>query len=220
MKIVSRFSCVTKTLRQAVLPLGIFVGLAFLLSSCDYLSYNNPFPDSYYSTNFISALGFNEFSGTDTTVPPPDPEAGETVYVTASWDYGYRYIDWDGFEYMTFTAVTTPGQETAGAAVYGTLPAGLASDAPVYRLELVNLITDGAFETGSSGSWSGTGSYSYDSFSRVSGSGSMKVSAESGQSVFYVPQMISGFGSRASLNYSVAFLFLSDEGIFTKAWHS
>ena len=213
---VSRFFRVNKTLRQAVLPLGFFVVFSILLSSCDYLSYNNPFPDSYFSTNFISSLGFSNFSGIALPIPAPDPVTGDTLYVTGSWDFAYRYIDWDGFAYMTLNAITSSGQETAGATDYGSLPAGLAAESKVYRLELVNLITGGGFEEGISGDWSGGGSHAHDSSSKVSGTGSMKLGADSGTKVFYKPQMVSGFSSRSSLLYPVAFRFASDEEFSTK----
>ncbi len=124
---------------------GLFV------SGCDLFTYKRPFADAYYNNNFIAAIGFDQFVGDDPTIPPipvPDPVTGITpsVAVTGQWDFGYRYSNWDGTNYMTLSPTNLPGDPGLTAAAFSSVPAGLDSDAPVYRLELVNLIAGGDFE--------------------------------------------------------------------------
>ena len=72
--------------------LFVFAGIT---TGCEYFEYSDPFPDSYYTDNFIADVGFNVFLGHEMTIPAPDPETG-------SWDFAYRYTDWDQFDYMRF----------------------------------------------------------------------------------------------------------------------
>lgn len=122
------------------------IGIVILsISSCDLFSYKRPFADAYYENNFIASTGFDNFvttPGTDSLNPP-----------TGQWDFAYRYDGWDGVEYMTLGPETDAAYSTAGGSGYaGTLPVGLVSTSPVYRLELINMITGGDFETGP-GTW-------------------------------------------------------------------
>lgn len=118
----------------------------FLFSSCDLFTYKRSFSDEYYGeANFIESIGF------DAMVPVTDPVADPEDPVTGQWDFAWRYAtDWAGgnpYPYMTLTPVADANYETAGASGYGsTLPDGLSADAPVYRLELANLVTGGDFE--------------------------------------------------------------------------
>lgn len=118
----------------------------FLFSSCDLFTYKRSFSDEYYGeANFIQSIGF------DAIVPVTAPVADPEDPVTGQWDFAWRYAtDWAGgkpYPYMTLTPVADPNYDTAGASGYGsTLPDGLSADAPVYRLELANLVTGGDFE--------------------------------------------------------------------------
>lgn len=126
------------------------VALAVLASSCDLFSYQRPFDDAYYEDNFIASMGFDRFAATAGTDPLNPP--------TGQWDFAYRYDDWDGIEYMSLEAETAADYSTAGGAGYsGELPTGLSSTAPVYRLELRNMVSGGDFET-DAGTWTLTGS--------------------------------------------------------------
>lgn len=110
------------------------------VSSCNLFTYTKPFADEYYTSNYIANIGFDKFVGADTTVPSSS--------VTGSWDFTYRYENWDQYPYMTLEKVSDSGYETAGGSGFSgeTLPDGLSSSAPVYRLELKNLVQGGDFE--------------------------------------------------------------------------
>ncbi|MCD1655637.1 hypothetical protein K7J14_13135 [Treponema zuelzerae] len=118
----------------------------FLFSSCDLFTYKRSFSDEYYGeANFIESIGF------DAMVPVTDPVADPEDPVTGQWDFAWRYAtDWAGgnpYPYMTLTPVADANYKTAGASGYGSaLPDGLSANAPVYRLELANLVTGGDFE--------------------------------------------------------------------------
>ncbi|HQF73269.1 MAG TPA: hypothetical protein PK786_05185 [Treponemataceae bacterium] len=172
--------------------LFVFAGIT---AGCEIFEYSDPFPDSYYSDNFIQDVGFDLFSGYDTALPAPDPETGETVYVTGSWDFAYRYTDWDQFDYMRFDLAGP----AAVASDYSSVPEGLSADEPVYRLEVVNLVTGGHFESGQTGTWGGSGTAVHDPFLRITGTGSMRLDAFSSQDVFFTPATLAGFSSRPPL---------------------
>jgi len=180
--------------------LFVFAGIT---AGCEIFEYSDPFPDSYYSDNFIQDVGFDLFSGYDTALPAPDPETGETVYVTGSWDFAYRYTDWDQFDYMRFDLAGP----AAVASDYSSVPEGLSADEPVYRLEVVNLVTGGHFESGQTGTWGGSGTAVHDPFLRITGTGSMRLDAESAQDVLFTPATLTGFSSRAAVAYAVFFRF-------------
>lgn len=133
--------------------LALAAGLSL---SCDLFTYKRPFPDAYYEDNFIADIGFDRFVGDQGLAAiPVDPLTGALVPVTGSWDFAYRYDPgWTGdVDYMNLTDLTAATGETA--ADFGTVPDGLSATAPVYRLELANLVTGGDFEGGAIGSeWS------------------------------------------------------------------
>ena len=116
----------------------------FLFSSCDLFTYKRSFSDEYYGeANFIESIGF------DAIVPVTDPDADPEDPVTGQWDFAWRYAtDWAvgiPYPYMTPAPTADANCKTAGAS--GWLdPDGLSADAPVYRLELANLVTGGDFE--------------------------------------------------------------------------
>ena len=183
-----------------IVVLFVFAGIT---AGCEYFEYSDPFPDSYYDDNFIAAIGFDQFTGYDTTLPPPDPETGDPVYVTGSWDFAYRYTDWDQFNYLRFDLAGP----AAVASDYSSVPEGLSADEPVYRLEVVNLVTGGHFESGQTGTWGGSGTAVPDSFSRITGTGSMRLDAQSAQDILFTPATLTGFSSRAAVAYAVFFRF-------------
>jgi len=171
-----------------------------IFSSCDFFSSDNPFPDEYYTANFIASIGFNQFAGA---------ESASSQVIQARWDLAYRYLSWNGYSYITLTPVSQAGYETAGGSQYQEpLPADLPSDAPVYQLELVNLLSGGAMEAGLTGTWtdSGDATHSYDSFSQVTGGGSVRLSS-SGGSITYVPVFRTGFSPAQDSVYSIFFRF-------------
>jgi hypothetical protein len=181
--------------------------LAGALSSCDLFSYKDPFPPEYYADNWIDTIGFGVFVGAD-AYTPGDPET------TGSWDFEYRYDTWDNNDYIDFTAAAAP-YDTAGdvATTAGeTLPAGLPATAPVYRLELVNLISDGDFEVGTGGVWTNTSgaTYARDTAGKIGAIGSMKLSAVKDSSLTYVPNFTFAIVDGREYHYSVN--VLSDKG--------
>lgn len=133
----------------AAAPLALSV---LSLTTCDLFTYKRPFPDAYYENNFIADIGFDNFVGDQGTASLVlDPLTNLPVPVTGSWDFAYRYdAGWDGQAYMTRADTLTTVSD------YGTVPSGLASDAPVFRLELENLIAGGDFESGA-GTWNTDG---------------------------------------------------------------
>lgn len=113
-----------------------------VIAGCDLFAYKQPFSDAYYKNNFIVSIGFDQFEGANTAIP-----ASDVLPTTGRWDFAYRYQAWDGFPYMTLALTSTAsGDPGTTASAFGSVPAGLAVDAPVYRLSLANLIEGGDFE--------------------------------------------------------------------------
>lgn len=175
----------------------VLVAVCVLGTGCDAFESGDPFPATYYLTNFIGDVGFDLFEGDNPVVPTPDP-------VTGSWDMSYRYTDWDTAAYIGFDRATP----TAIASDYSAVPLSLDPDAPVYRLEVANLVAGGHFEAGSTGFWAltGSGGINHDSTSRLTGTGSMRLDADSDGEITFEP-VIAGFTTRAALSYSVFFRF-------------
>ena len=190
--------------RATVLALA----LAGALSSCDLFTYKDPFPPEYYADNWIDAIGFDVFDGTD-PYTPGDPQT------TGSWDFEYRYDNWDNNRYIEFAEVTDAGYTIAGDVATNegeTLPAELPATTPVYRLELVNLIDGGDFNGAASGTWTATSgaTYAYDSTGKIGGMGSMKLYAPKDSYIQYVPaipaSMTSPIVDGREYHYSVRIL--------------
>lgn len=177
----------------------LFALAGFLVfgTGCDVLESGDPFPATYYLTNFIGDIGFDNFEGDNPVVPAPDPETG-------SWDMSYRYTDWDTAAYIGFERATP----TAIAYDYSAVPVSLDPDAPVYRLEVANLVNGGHFEAGSTGAWvlNGSGGIFHDNTSQLTGTGSMRLDADSDGEITFEP-VIAGFTTRAALSYSVFFRY-------------
>jgi len=182
---------------------------AFFLAGCDIMSSEDPFPDEYYTSNFIADMGFGVITAQINAQPGTDPETGALLYAQGGWDYAYRYVDWDGYHSVSLAAVGEAGFETAGGSGYsGTLPAGLDAAATVYRLELINLLDDGTFEAGNGGVWTPTSNASAtrDTYSRVTGAGSMLVSSDGG-SIQFVPAFLAGFSPTGNASYNIFFRY-------------
>ena len=143
--------------------------LAALLfaASCDLFTYKRPFPDAYYENNFIANIDFDENVCADgpatvwvnpAAIPPdaiyPDLD-GKPVPVTGRWDLAYRYDEgWEGFNYITVLDTAQTASAYGGAT-------GLVPNAPVYRVEVANLVQGGNFELNAGARFSGTGSWAW-----------------------------------------------------------
>ena len=144
--------------------LFVFAGIT---AGCEIFEYSDPFPDSYYSDNFIHDVGFDLFSVYDTALPAPDPETGETVYVTGSWDFAYRYTDWDQFDYMRFDRANP----TAVRRIF-LCPEGLAADAR-YTAWKWSILFPAGISIRTTGTWDGSGTAVHVLFP-ITGTGSMR----------------------------------------------
>ena len=91
-----------------------------------------------------------------------------------------------------------------------TVPVGLNAAEPVYRLEIVNLIDGGNFETNESAAWSGTGARTWITpSSTLFGTGNMKLDMDGGQSVvFTTTAHAGGPGFVSTASYNVFFRYL------------
>ena len=178
--------------------LGVLACMVFV-SACSFLQSKDPYPSYYYSTNFIENIGFDRFVGNSSAVP-----ATEAV---GQWDMPYRYESWDSYNYITLAA---DGTASAPGGVADTVPVGLNAAEPVYRLEIVNLIDGGNFETNESAAWSGTGARTWITpSSTLFGTGNMKLDMDGGQSVvFTTTAHAGGPGFVSTASYNVFFRYL------------
>lgn len=186
---------VSRLLAIMTIALG---GLYF--AQCSLFESGNPFGPEYETSNFIETLGFDVFTGTGPAPAIPDQ---------ASWDLKYRYsADWDLHNYVTLVPVTDAGYDTAGGAGYAEpLPAGLDAASPVYRLELVNLIQDGSFETGLGGGFSSTPpvTYGITSSSPLNGLQSLALSSAGG-TITWIPTVVA-YPATAGHPYQIEFRY-------------
>ena len=106
--------------------LALGLSLAATVAGCALFE-SKDYPDVDYS----ASVQFDRFIGSN----PFDPLA----VATGSWDCGYRDAEWDGYDYLT---LANTGDTVAD---YGAAD-GLDAAAPVYRLEVANLIDGGNFE--------------------------------------------------------------------------
>lgn len=183
--------------RVRLIALVVFSFLSF--ASCGLFAYKRPFDDAYYENNFIAGIDFDDFA-----LPPAlgaDPVIGQ-------WDFSYRYYGWDTIiEYMTLSQMTGI-YATAGGSGFGSPPSGLSPTAPVYALELVNMIDDGDFET-DEGTWTPTTQTTW----LLSGSGingrSMQLSLTGGNTTSYSLVPFSSMIQTGS-QYSIDFRWTGD----------
>jgi hypothetical protein len=172
------------------------VAVFLLFSSCALFDSGDIFPAEYYTTNFISAIGFDQFVG-NTPGAPADP-------LTAEWDMAYRYDSWDNYNYMTLVDTTQT------ASFYGSVPTGLAGTAPVYQLNLVNLIDAGDFEADDGGTWNPTGSATptYPAVSAtISGLVSMQIRLETASKMVFTPAYVPALTIINGKNYNMFFKY-------------
>lgn len=182
--------------------LGVFAGMVFV-SACSFLQSKDPYSDYYYSTNFIESIGFDRFVGNVSAVPATE--------VAGQWDIPYRYESWDSYDYITLAA---DGTASAPGGVADTVPSGLVATEPVYRLEIVNLIDGGNFETNENAAWSGTGAHTWITPSSVLfGTGNMRLDMDKGESaVFTTTAHAGGPGFVSTASYNVFFRYLCVTG--------
>jgi hypothetical protein len=176
-------------------------------SACDLFTYKRPFPDAYYSANFIENIGFDKFIGDVVPVP-----MSGVAPLSGSWDFAYRYLNWDSNAYMT----VTPSGSTAASVE--TVPSGLSATAPVYMLEVVNLINGGDFEnnadgfSGYNGTWGGTGSNSRNLTTPLYATASMTLSTALNQLITFAPALSPGFSVLSSTyTYKAFFRYVSPD---------
>ena len=124
-----------KNLLRAFFGLFILTAACVFVSGCDFFKYKQPYDDKYYDSNFIANIGFDKFVGASTTVASPAS--------TGQWDFAYRYESNWATNHYAYMALASTGDL---AITYGSA-SGLSSNAPVYRLEVANLIAGGDFET-------------------------------------------------------------------------
>jgi hypothetical protein len=110
------------------------VGLALCTLALTTCNWVDPFDGYYDSTvNFIEASGLSETTIDRTTAGYQNP---------AAWTWAWRGADdaddATGFDYMTLVDTGTIGAAEASG--------GLLEGSPIYRLTLVNLVSDGDFE--------------------------------------------------------------------------
>jgi len=196
-----------KKVRKFLILASVVTASAVFLPGCDLFAYKQPFPDAYYENNFIEGIGFDVFA--------PAPAPGDPA-VTGMWDFAYRYLDWDGFPYMRLT------DSLSQANAIGSVPSGLSPTASVYRLELMNLIEDGDFESDETANWSaftGTTTCVWDSSGAVlSGSGSMELSAQLSSTRSFSTALITSPSTPAisvTKNYKAFFEYKTGTGSFT-----
>lgn len=187
-----------------------------VFSACSLFASKQVFPDAYYNSNFIASLGFgvNETlfaTPTWTNYPamPPTYPSAVTLPATAVWAFDYQYdTTWNSYNYMSLTDTLSQASDIDMSL------AGATGTSPVYRLELVNLINRGDFETGTDGGWTGTGTPTWETTSEMLQTGNMKLNILSGQTVTYTPTvpaaMVNGATYYVSYRYNSNFEFKCD----------
>jgi len=190
-------------IRKILILTSVVTANAVFLPGCDLFAYKQPFPDAYYTSNFIEAIGFDVFEGDNAVVPAVGSDP-----VTGKWDFAYRYSDWDTYPYMslhvtdTLLPVPDPGLTVAA---FDSVPVGLSTSAPVYRLELVNLIEGGDFEElpAPSETWiPGTiVDTERTNVLPLFGSFSRKIKADQGTQIAFSPSLVSGLTIDSNATY-------------------
>jgi len=172
------------------------LGAALVLSGCSLFESKQLYGDDYYTANFIAGMPFSDFVGAASGADPANPATGQ-------WDLSYRYLDWDGYNYITL--------KDSGKVVSDFEAAdGLDSSAPVYRLEVVNLLDGGNFES-SAETWTLTGAATaayWTSTTPLFGTGCAKLDVPAHGSVTYFTTARTGFsGFKATDSYNLFFRY-------------
>jgi len=166
------------------------------LSACNMFKSEDVYDDVYYKSNFISAIGFDDFDGANTTVPATE--------LTGQWDLGYRYeTDWGTYGNIQYITLTDTGNP---ASTYGSA-SGLDPAAEVFQLELENLITGEDFETGS-GTWGGSGTSARIASTDLFGDYCMRLDANDGDNLVFTTGAAVSFYTTKT--YNVFFRYNSD----------
>lgn len=160
-----------------------------VFSACSLFASKQVFPDAYYNSNFIASLGFGLNETPNLTPPetpypamPPTYPSAATLPATAVWAFDYQYdTTWNSYNYMSLTDTLSQASDIDMSL------AGATGTSPVYRLELVNLINRGDFETGPDGTWTGTGTATPENSSQMLETGNMKLDILATQTVTYTP---------------------------------
>ena len=113
-----------------------FLGTAFVTVFATTCDLPPTFGPEYYNeeTNYIAASAL--------AAPPLATDTGSTISLNSSgiWDWSWRGITGNTYQYMTMAEAGTVGSAVTQDAY------ALAADAAVWRLELVNLFINGNFE--------------------------------------------------------------------------
>lgn len=175
------------------------LGAALVLSGCSLFESKQLYGDDYYTANFIAGMPFSSFVGDGAMADP-------TVQATGQWDLSYRYLDWDGYNYITV--------KDSGKLVSDFEEAdGLDSSASVYRLEVVNLLDGGNFET-SAENWTLTGTTAtaaqWTSTTPLFGAGCARLDVPAHGNALFLTTSHAGFtGFKATDSYNLFFRYTS-----------
>lgn len=190
------------------LKLSIYVcvlALVFMVFSCDLFTYKRIFPDAYYDTNFIEHIDFDTFVK-KSDEPNSDASDARTAPI-GMWDFAYRYeLGWDNsFEYMSLERAEKPvdSGSKAIASDFSGGASGLSPSAPVYRLEMKNLIKDGDFESTDMSAWGFQGTSSGQILENQINGKSASISLGSNSLTSYTITPLDGFNFKAGVNYEL-----------------
>ncbi len=196
--------------RAPLILTAVFTASVVFLPGCDLFAYKRPFPDAYYTSNFIEGIGFDVFEGDNTAIP-----AAASDPVTGTWDFAYRYLDWNSFGFISMTDTLL-----SASSIDVSVPSGLATTAPVFRLVVLNLISDGDFENVSTdGVWTPTAdaSSTHSTFSPLFGNGNMVLSAGLNSKITYTPAPVIGTPFSVNFTYKTFFRYASSDSFIAKA---
>lgn len=184
---------------KTVTRVAVLAAAVVCFAGCSLFQSKQLYDDVYYTANFIEGIQFDRFVGADNAVP--------ATAVTGQWDLAYRYLDWDGYDYITLTnSGNTAADFGAGD--------GLTATAPVYRLEVVNLLDGGNFEAGAE-TWSPPGAGIGIASQQTApvplfGTGCAHVNLTALQSITYYSTQHAGFsGFTPAATYNVFFRYFS-----------
>ena len=139
-----RYSMGMRRRSRAIIAISASLSCLTALSSCDWIS--SLFPESFgpeyddTTTNYIAAHSLS--------APPLASDQGSTIGLDspAIWDWAWRGVSGNSFQYMTLADEGTVGTAVASGGYT------LDADESVWRLELVNLAGDPYLEGQSIGS--------------------------------------------------------------------
>jgi len=147
-----RYSMGMRRRSRAIIAISASLSCLTALSSCDWIS--SLFPESFgpeyddTTTNYIAAHSLS--------APPLASDQGSTIGLDspAIWDWAWRGVSGNSFQYMTLADEGTVGTAVASGGYT------LDADENVWRLELVNLAGDPYLEGAPHAAWDSIGSAS------------------------------------------------------------